>query len=198
MQLFVDAFGGAESEGKAGREGELFTAQIGREMSGVREADGAAGFEVRAEAGGEAAHVASVKDEVEVREEFGGRVGGAAVGGADEKGCGHGSGSAFAADVADKDALTAIGQRAAEIEVAADIAHGPEGDLDTRAGGGVERGGGEDALDLLGGLHFAGEDGALLGGAAVFAEEQCHQRNDRHDGAEGAKLEKEGPPPIDA
>src|SRR5215472_10001287 len=141
-------------------------------MSGVGQYHDSARFQVRAEAGGEAANVASMQHEVQVSEKFSGRILVAALGRADQEGCGHGRGGAFAADVADEHTLAAVGQSAAEVEVATDVAHGAEGDFNARAFGCIDGGGSEDPLDLLGGLHLAGEGGALLGGAAVFAKEQ--------------------------
>ena len=166
-------------------------------MAGVGEAEDAIGCEVGAEAGGKSADAAIAQDEIEVGKKLGGRIGVAALGSADEEGRGHGGGRAFAADVAEKDALTAAGQRAAEIEVSADFTHGVKGDLDTHAGDGVEDGGREHALDLAGGLHFAGEEGALFGGILQLSKEEAEERNHDGEGGDGFSV-GDGSAPLGA
>ena len=71
---------------------------------------------------------------IQVRKQRGGRVGIASGGCTEQEGGGHGGSRAFAAHVADENALPAIGKDAAKIEIAANVAHGVEGDVDLEGG----------------------------------------------------------------
>ena len=163
-------------------------------MAGVGEGEPAVGGDLGAEAGGEAAEAHIGHGAVEVVEEVGGGVGVALLGGAEEDGGGHGGGSAFAADVAEEDALAVAGEDAATVEVAADLARGQEGDADVEAGHGLDGAGREHALDLLGGLHFAGENGAIFDGLALFTKEQGQQGGEDADGGDGSGGQKRESP----
>ncbi len=107
-------------------------------MSGVGESERAIRIKVGADAGGEASEIYGAQYEVQVAKEHGGGVGVAQLGCSDEQGCGHGCGRAFSAHVAEQDSLGAVGENAAEVEVAAYFSCGEKGDLNGAAGSTVE------------------------------------------------------------
>src|SRR5208337_3092634 len=101
---------------------------------------------------------------------------------AEEQGGGHGGGRAFATDVAEQHALSAIEENTAEIEVAADFAHGVKGDVDAEAWRGIDCGRGQHALNLAGWLHLAGQGSTMQGSLPLVAQDEDD------DGGNGREL----------
>ena len=183
-----------EAERQAWLDGDLLIAAIRRQVAGVGKLNRAIGSHIGAEAGGESAYLAIAEYAIEMGEQFGRRVGIASGCSSEDEGSGHGGAGAFAADIADEQALATIGQDAALVKVAAHFPHGAEGDLDPQAGCGFKSGWGEHALDVAGGLHLAGQDGALFGDLALFAEEQGQQGCEQSSDSETSRAEQSGAP----
>ena len=165
------------AQGQAGFKLDLLAVQVRREMSGIRQGEGALGGELGTEAGGESAEAHVGEDAIEMIEELGWIVVIAPLGCADQNRRGHGSGSAFPAHVAEEDALAVSGQDAAAIEVATDLTDGVESHVDPHTGHGVEDARRQHALYLLGGMHLAGQNGALAGGLLLLAKQEEEQRD---------------------